>query len=236
MRISDWSSDVCSSDLWSPTTAARRSASPTRSCSCIAARWPSAALPMPSSAGRLQPRPRPTWKAGCCCEPSPKREIAMLRRSFLALAAATTAGLAFAGATAPAAAQDKFIIVQSTTSTQNSGLFDYMLPLFTEKTGIEVRVVAVGTGQAIKNAQNCDGDVLFVHAKAAEETFVAEGYGVSRADVMYNDFVIVGPAADPAGAAGSRSEEHTSELQSLMRISYAVFCLKKKKHTQTSTK
>src|SRR3546814_12327635 len=78
-----------------------------------------------------------------------------------------------------------------------------MLPLFTEKTGIEVRVVAVGTGQAIKNAQNCDGDVLFVHAKAAEETFVAEGYRVSRADVMYNDFVIVGPAADPAGAAGS---------------------------------
>src|SRR3546814_1440164 len=110
------------------------------------------------------------------------------------------------------------------SSTQNSGLFDYMLPLFTEKTGIEVRVVAVGTGQAIKNAQNCDGDVLFVHAKAAEETFVAEGYGVSRADVMYNDFVIVGPAADPAGAAG-RSEEHTSELQSLMRTSYAVFCL-----------
>src|SRR3546814_19632213 len=122
----------------------------------------------------------------------------MLRRSFLALAAATTAGLAFAGATAPAAAQDKFIIVQSTTSTQNSGLFDYMLPLFTEKTGIEVRVVAVGTGQAIKNAQNCDGDVLFVHAKAAEETFVAAGYGVSRPDVMYNDFVIVGPAAAPA--------------------------------------
>src|SRR3546814_3993188 len=78
---------------------------------------------------------------------------------------------------------DKFIIVQSTTSTQNSGLFDYMLPLFTEKTGIEVRVVAVGTGQAIKNAQNCDGDVLFVHAKAAEETFVAEGYGVSRAEI-----------------------------------------------------
>ncbi|WP_340119455.1 substrate-binding domain-containing protein [Pelagibius sp. 7325] len=126
----------------------------------------------------------------------------MFRRSFLMLAAAATAaGVAFA---APASADDKFIIVQSTTSTQNSGLFDYMLPIFTDKTGIEVRVVAVGTGQAIKNAQNCDGDVLFVHAKPAEEKFVAEGYGVARSDVMYNDFVIVGPAGDPAGVAGSK--------------------------------
>jgi len=126
----------------------------------------------------------------------------MFRRSFLMLAAAATAaGLAWGN---PATAQDKFIIVQSTTSTQNSGLFDYMLPIFTEKTGIEVRVVAVGTGQAIKNAQNCDGDVLFVHAKPAEEKFVAEGYGVARSDVMYNDFVIVGPAGDPAGVAGSK--------------------------------
>jgi tungstate transport system substrate-binding protein len=126
----------------------------------------------------------------------------MTRRSLLQLAAlATAAGFAFA---APAKAQDSFIVVQSTTSTQNSGLFGHMLPIFTEKTGIEVRVVAVGTGQAIKNAQNCDGDVLFVHAKAAEETFVAEGYGVTRFDVMYNDFVLVGPAADPAAVAGGR--------------------------------
>ncbi|MGF1594480.1 MAG: substrate-binding domain-containing protein [Kiloniellaceae bacterium] len=125
----------------------------------------------------------------------------MLRRRFLIhAAAAAAAGLALAG---PVLAQDKFIIVQSTTSTQNSGLFDHMLPVFTEKTGIEVRVVAVGTGQAIKNAQNCDGDVLFVHAKPAEEKFVADGYGVTRFDVMYNDFVVVGPAADPAGVAGS---------------------------------
>jgi tungstate transport system substrate-binding protein len=93
--------------------------------------------------------------------------------------------------------------VQSTTSTQNSGLYEHLLPIFTEKTGIDVRVVAVGTGQAIKNAQNCDGDVLFVHAKPSEEKFVSEGYGVSRADVMYNDFVIVGPQSDPAGVAGS---------------------------------
>ncbi|GAB4375147.1 MAG: extracellular solute-binding protein [Kiloniellaceae bacterium] len=126
----------------------------------------------------------------------------MFRRSFLMLAAAATAaGLTWGN---PAAAEDKFIVVQSTTSTQNSGLFDHLLPIFTQKTGIEVRVVAVGTGQAIKNAQNCDGDVLFVHAKPAEEKFVAEGYGVERSDVMYNDFVIVGPAGDPAGVAGSK--------------------------------
>ncbi|GGB43939.1 tungsten ABC transporter substrate-binding protein [Roseibium aquae] len=123
----------------------------------------------------------------------------MIRRCFLGLAA----GLALAlGLSGPAAAQDDFIIVQSTTSTQNSGLFDHILPIFAEKTGIEVRVVAVGTGQAIKNAANGDGDVLFVHSKPAEEKFVADGNGVERFDVMYNDFVIVGPAADPAGVAG----------------------------------
>lgn len=119
----------------------------------------------------------------------------MHMRLFVVLAAAI--GLV-AGA---ASAQDSFIIVQSTTSTQNSGLYDVLLPQFTAQSGIEVRVVAVGTGQAIKNAQNCDGDVLLVHAKASEEKFVTEGYGVSRSDVMYNDFIIVGPAADPAGLA-----------------------------------
>jgi len=101
-----------------------------------------------------------------------------------------------------ARAEDKFIIVQSTTSTQNSGLFEHILPMFTEKTGIDVRVVAVGTGQALKNAENGDGDVVLVHSKPDEEKFVAEGWGVKRQDVMYNDFVIVGPAADPAGIAG----------------------------------
>src|SRR3546814_19426778 len=126
----------------------------------------------------------------------------MLRRSFLALAAATTAGLAFAGATAPAAAQDKLILVQSTTSPQNSGLFDYMLPLFTEKTGIDVRVVAAGTGQALKNAQNCDGALPFVHPQAAEETFRGAGYGGSRPAALYHDPVIVGPAGAPAGPTG----------------------------------
>nr|WP_237072648.1 substrate-binding domain-containing protein [Pseudaestuariivita rosea] len=102
-----------------------------------------------------------------------------------------------------AAADDSFIIVQSTTSTQNSGLLDAILPQFQDKTGIEVRVVAVGTGQAIRNAQNGDGDVLLVHSKPSEEQFVANGWGVQRFDVMYNDFVIVGPASDPAGVAGS---------------------------------
>ena len=99
-------------------------------------------------------------------------------------------------------AEDKFIIVQSTTSTQNSGLFDHILPIFTKKTGIEVRVVAVGTGQALKNAANGDGDVVLVHSKPDEEKFVTDGWGVKRYDVMYNDFIIVGPAADPAKIGG----------------------------------
>ncbi|MEQ5870990.1 substrate-binding domain-containing protein [Sagittula sp. NFXS13] len=97
---------------------------------------------------------------------------------------------------------DESIIVQSTTSTANSGLYDYLLPIFTEATDITVNVVAVGTGQAIKNAANCDGDVLLVHAKPAEEKFVADGGGTTRTDLMYNDFIIVGPADDPAGVAG----------------------------------
>ena len=99
-------------------------------------------------------------------------------------------------------AQDQSIIVQSTTSTANSGLYDYLLPIFQDKTGIQANVVAVGTGQAIKNAENCDGDVLLVHARPSEEKFVADGFGTERTDLMYNDFVIVGPAADPAGVGG----------------------------------
>ncbi|MEM7499449.1 MAG: substrate-binding domain-containing protein [Pseudomonadota bacterium] len=102
----------------------------------------------------------------------------------------------------PAGGGERSIIVQSTTSTANSGLYDHILPAFEAETGIKVNVVAVGTGQAIRNAKNCDGDVLLVHAKAAEEAFVAEGYGTRRDDLMYNDFVIVGSAADPAGIKG----------------------------------
>lgn len=96
----------------------------------------------------------------------------------------------------------EFIVVQSTTSTQNSGLLDAILPGFTEQTGIDVRVVAVGTGQAIRNASNGDGDVLLVHAREAEEQFIKDGLGVKRYDVMYNDFVLVGPSDDPAGIKG----------------------------------
>ena len=119
---------------------------------------------------------------------------------FLAHAIATS-GIAMGLFVVPSAAAD-FLVVQSTTSTENSGLFDAILPAFTAKTGIEVRVVAVGTGQAIRNAGNCDGDVLLVHAKQAEEAFVAAGGGVRRFDVMYNDFVVVGPEQDPANVAG----------------------------------
>ncbi len=122
----------------------------------------------------------------------------MLRRVFLSGLCAVVVGCL----AAPAPAAERFITVASTTSTQDSGLFDHLLPLFTQKTGIEVRVVAKGTGQAIKEAQNGDADVLFVHDKASEEKFVADGFGVKRFDVMYNDFVIVGPASDPAGIRG----------------------------------
>ena len=99
---------------------------------------------------------------------------------------------------------DEAVVVQSTTSTANAGLNDFILPRFTKRTGIRVHVVAVGTGQAIRNARNGDGDVLLVHAKEAEEGFVNEGYGVKRFDLMYNDFIVVGPAADPAGIRGLR--------------------------------
>ena len=118
------------------------------------------------------------------------------------LSRVTAAALLILTLSVPGIAQDRFIVVQSTTSTQNSGLLDAILPTFTEETGIEARVVAVGTGQAIMNAENGDGDVLLVHAKPAEEAFVAQGWGVERFDVMYNDFVIVGPASDPATVAG----------------------------------
>lgn len=122
----------------------------------------------------------------------------MVTRAFVA-----AAWIAAAWA-APAGAQEKFITVASTTSTEQSGLFGHILPLFQEKTGIEVRVVAQGTGQALDTGRRGDADVVFVHAKTAEEKFVADGDGVDRRDVMYNDFVIVGPAADPAGIAGGK--------------------------------
>jgi len=119
-----------------------------------------------------------------------------------------TAAFAIAATIAPATAAEKtkkpFITVASTTSTEASGLFRHLLPKFTARTGIEVRVIAVGTGQAIRLARNGDADVLFVHHRPSEEKFVADGYGLKRHDVMYNDFVVVGPKADPAGIRGSK--------------------------------
>jgi tungstate transport system substrate-binding protein len=100
--------------------------------------------------------------------------------------------------------QEKSIVVASTTSTQDSGLFGHIQPLFKAKTGIDVRVVAQGTGQALDTARRGDADVVFVHAKAAEEKFLAEGFGVKRYPVMYNDFVLIGPKSDPAGINGGK--------------------------------
>ena len=102
----------------------------------------------------------------------------------------------------PAHAQQKYITVASTTSTEQSGLFRHLLPIFEKKTGIQVRVVALGTGQALDMARRGDADVVFVHARPLEEKFVAEGFGVRRHEVMYNDFVLIGPKSDPARVAG----------------------------------
>jgi tungstate transport system substrate-binding protein len=123
----------------------------------------------------------------------------MLNRRILI--AAIALGLA---TVAPAMAQEKSIVVSSTTSTQDSGLFGYLLPLFKAKTGIEVKVVAQGTGQALDTGRRGDSDVVFVHAKAQEEKFLAEGHGVKRFPVMYNDFVLIGPKNDPAGIKGMK--------------------------------
>jgi len=120
-----------------------------------------------------------------------------VRRCLIAMVAAVL----FA---ATAFAQEKSIVVASTTSTQDSGLFGHLLPVFKAKTGIDVRVVAQGTGQALDTGRRGDADVVFVHARAAEEKFVAEGFGVRRYPVMYNDFILVGPQADPAGIKGTK--------------------------------
>ena len=121
------------------------------------------------------------------------------RRAGLALRLTLTLTLLCAFA---AQAQERFIVMASTTSTEQSGLFPHLLPAFTAATGIAVRVVAVGTGQALDMGRRGDADVLFVHDRAAEDQFVTEGFGLPRRDVMFNDFVLIGPTADPAGARG----------------------------------
>jgi tungstate transport system substrate-binding protein len=120
----------------------------------------------------------------------------MIRRLLLAVMACVFA--------APAFAQENSIVVASTTSTQDSGLFGYLLPLFKKSTGIDVKVVALGTGQALDTARRGDADVVFVHARSEEEKFIAEGFGVKRYPVMYNDFILIGPRADPAGVGKGR--------------------------------
>lgn len=120
----------------------------------------------------------------------------MLARRLLIVTAITALLTAFAGA------EEKLIVVASTTSTEDSGLFKYLLPIFKKKTGIDVKVVAQGTGQALDTGRRGDADVVFVHAKAAEEKFLSEGFGVKRYPVMYNDFVLIGPRTDPASIKG----------------------------------
>ena len=128
----------------------------------------------------------------------------MNRRSYLALAAAAAAAVATVGLPPLAGAQEKFITVASTTSTEQSGLFGHLLPAFEKDTGIKVRVVAVGTGQALDIGRRGDADVVFVHDRAAEDKYMAEGQGVQRYPVMYNDFVLIGPKSDPAHVAGGK--------------------------------
>ena len=113
----------------------------------------------------------------------------------------------------PAIAEDRSIVVASTTSTQDTGLFGYLLPIFKATTGIEVKVIAQGTGQALDTARRGDADVVFVHAKSQEEKFLAEGFGVKRFDVMYNDFVLIGPKGDPAGVKGKDIETALKTIQ-----------------------
>jgi tungstate transport system substrate-binding protein len=138
-----------------------------------------------------------------CIEPSSprkRRAIRALGMDFVILACAALASFA----ASPIHAQDKSIVVASTTSTQDSGLFGHILPLFKKKTGIDVRVIAQGTGQALDTGRRGDADVLFVHARAQELKFVADGFALRRYPVMYNDFVLIGPKSDPAGINGMR--------------------------------
>jgi tungstate transport system substrate-binding protein len=132
------------------------------------------------------------------------RRILSFAAAFLFIAAAIVV---------PVIAQDRSIVVASTTSTQDSGLFGYLLPIFEAKTNIDVRVIAQGTGQALDTARRGDADVVFVHAKSQEEKFLAEGFGVKRFDVMYNDFVLIGPKSDPAGVRGKDIETALKAIQ-----------------------
>jgi tungstate transport system substrate-binding protein len=133
--------------------------------------------------------------------------------AFIALIGAAT----FSGR---AVAQEESLVVASTTSAQDSGLFDYLLPIFKQKTGIAVKIIAVGTGQALEIGRQGDADVVFVHAKPMEVGFIAEGYGVKRHPVMYNDFVLIGPKSDPAGIRGTK---YTADALQMIKENQSLF-------------
>ena len=136
------------------------------------------------------------------------------RRAAALLLAMLLCGAAGAQTSTPTATQARFIVMASTTSTEQSGLFSHLLPAFKQATGIDVRVVAVGTGQALDMARRGDADVVFVHDTAAEEKFVADGFSAQRREVMYNDFVLIGPAADPAKTRGNQVAPALARLAS----------------------
>ena len=136
-----------------------------------------------------------------------------MRSAFLSI-------LAFLMLATTSLATENRVLLQSTTSTKNSGLYDYIFPIFTAETGIKVDVVAVGTGQALRNARNGDADLLIVHSKADEEAFVTDGYGVERFDLMYNDFIVIGPEDDPANVASAST---VAEALSLISQAGALF-------------
>lgn len=140
------------------------------------------------------------WAVSCCCEPDGLMKFSVRMRAYaVGLMLGCTSWVSVYAENG-----DKAIVVASTTSTQDSGLFDYLLPIFKQKTGITVRVIAQGTGQALDTGRRGDADVVFVHSKAAELQFVADGESLRRYAVMYNDFVLIGPKSDPAGVRGTR--------------------------------
>src|SRR5258707_2711775 len=175
---------------------ARRGGWRARSSCCIAAASSRRPRRLRSSTRRKATRPGASSPATSSSDQHARGYDMLSRRFLFAVAVSVSFGAA-------ALAQDKSIVVASTTSTEDSGLFGYLLPIFKAKTGIDVKVVAQGTGQALDTARRGDADIVFVHAKSAEEKFLAEGFGVKRYPVMYNDFVLIGPAGDPAGIKGS---------------------------------
>ncbi|MCC6947232.1 MAG: extracellular solute-binding protein [Bradyrhizobiaceae bacterium] len=152
----------------------------------------------------------------------------MLNRRLIFAATLVLAG----GINGAALAQDKSIVVSSTTSTTDSGLFGHILPLFKQKTGIDVKVVSQGTGQALDTGRRGDSDAVFVHAKAQEEKFVAEGFGVKRFPVMYNDFILIGPKSDPAGVKGGK--DITAALKTIKEKGAAFISRGDKSGTHTA--